>query len=205
MDPEGSLIAPHEPNAKFHEFQVEGIGYAFLPRNCSQNDIVDKWLKSNDKTTFDYARRLIREEGLLVGGSSGAVLWGALQIAKSLNLDSSKRIVCVFADSVRNYITKFLNDDWLLERGFLDQGIYDQKYIEEPNQLYGGESKIADLNLKEVKPITMDFTVKQALKEFQNQRLDCVFIVDFYKILFRNLIKLVANYQCRRQARRSNL
>ncbi len=113
---------------------------------------MDEWFKSQDKSSFYYARRLIIEEGLLVGGSSGAVLWAALGLAKSLNLDANKRIVCIFPDSVRNYITKFLNDDWLLEKGLLDQSEYDLKYIVEPNQLYGGEAKIFELNLKEVKP-----------------------------------------------------
>lgn len=131
-------------------------------------------MKSNDKNTFNYARRIIREEGLLVGGSSGAVLWAAIEVAKNLNLDSNARIVCVFADSVRNYITKFLNDDWLLEKGLMDQSEYDLKYLAEPNHLYGEDSKISELYLKEIKAISKDFKVKDVLNEFKIQGADYV-------------------------------
>ncbi len=83
--------------------------------------------------------------------------------------------MCVFADSIRNYISKFVNDDWLLERGLIGQSDYDLKYIKEPDVcLFGGELKICELNLKEVKAISKDFEVKNVLKEFQNQRVDFV-------------------------------
>lgn len=111
---------------------------------------------------------------MLVGGSSGAVLWAAIQLAKTLNLDSKTRIVCLFADSVRNYITKFLNDDWLLERGLINQKVYDQKYIDEPNKLYGENRKIFELNLKEIKAISADSKVNEVLNEFKIQRTDYV-------------------------------
>lgn len=65
------------------------------------------------------ARRLIREEGLLCGGSAGAAVWGAIQAAKDLK--EGQRCVVILADSVRNYMTKFLNDDWMVERGFIEQ------------------------------------------------------------------------------------
>jgi len=174
VDPEGSLIAPHSPEKIFHNFYVEGIGYAFLPRFCSQDNIVDKWLKSNDKSTFHYARRLICEEGLLVGGSSGALLWGALEIAKNFNLDSNKRIVSIFADTVRNYTTKILNDDWLLEKDLIDQEEYDKKYIEKPNRLFGDNEKIGQLGLKELEPINIENNVRNAIEEFQRQNIDYV-------------------------------
>ena len=65
------------------------------------------------------ARRLIREEGLLCGGSSGTAMVGALKVAKSLK--AGQRVVVLLPDSVRNYMTKFLNDDWMKRMGFMDE------------------------------------------------------------------------------------
>jgi len=64
------------------------------------------------------SRRLIREEGLLVGGSSGTVLYGALEIAKECK--GGERIVIILADGVRNYMSKFLSPQWMQDQGFGD-------------------------------------------------------------------------------------
>jgi len=66
------------------------------------------------------ARRLIREEGLLCGGSSGSAMYCAIQAAKDFGLTAGQRVVVMMPDSVRNYMTKFLNDDWMKERSLLD-------------------------------------------------------------------------------------
>lgn len=114
IDPEGSILSGGEPGPPY---LVEGIGYDFIPQ-VLENARVDEYLQSNDRNSFHYARRLIREEGMLVGGSSGAVLWGALEIAKRCK--GGERIVALFGDSVRNYLSKFLLDDWMREHGLLD-------------------------------------------------------------------------------------
>lgn len=75
------------------------------------------WIKTKDSDSFLLARQLIKDEGLLCGGSSGAALSAALQIAKDLPAD--KRVVVVLPDGIRNYMTKFVSDLWMESRNFL--------------------------------------------------------------------------------------
>jgi len=75
------------------------------------------WIKTEDHESLKAARELIGKEGLLCGGSSGAALAAALKIAKDLPAD--KRLVVLLPDSIRNYMTKFVSDQWMEARGFL--------------------------------------------------------------------------------------
>ena len=88
-------------------YKVEGIGYDFIP-DVLDRSLVDLWIKTDDPESFHYARRLIREEGLLCGGSSGSVMAAAIRAAKELHLTEHQRMVIVLSDSVRNYMSKFL-------------------------------------------------------------------------------------------------
>lgn len=112
VDPYGSILGG---GSEIHSYHVEGIGYDFFP-DVLDNTLVDQYIKVADQEAFTYARRLIREEGLLVGGSSGAAVWGALQAAKNLRKDQT--CVVLLPDSIRNYLSKFINDNWMKERGF---------------------------------------------------------------------------------------
>ena len=121
VDPLGSILAePPELNTAAGSYKVEGIGYDFIPRVLDRT-LVDKWYKSDDKESFILARKLIKEEGLLVGGSSGTALYGALEAIKELNIGEGKRVVILLPDSVRNYMTKYLNNDWMYENGFITE------------------------------------------------------------------------------------
>jgi cystathionine beta-synthase len=81
--------------------------------------IIDEWVKTTDKPSFVMSRRLIREEGLLCGGSSGTAMYAAIEYCKKNKIGAGKRVVVLLPDSVRNYMTKFLNDDWMIDNGFM--------------------------------------------------------------------------------------
>ena len=113
VDPEGSILAgPGE----IKSYKVEGIGYDFIP-DVLDRRLVDRWFKSNDRDSFIVARQLIRQEGLLVGGSSGAAVWAAMQVCREL--PAGKRVVVILPDSIRNYLTKFVDDRWMRQQGFM--------------------------------------------------------------------------------------
>ena len=80
---------------------MEGIGYDFVP-SVLDRDVVDVWLKTTDKESFQMARRLIREEGLLCGGSSGANVDAAMRVAKDLK--EGQNCVVILPDGIRNYM-----------------------------------------------------------------------------------------------------
>lgn len=95
----------------------------------------------------------------------------AIKIAKDLPAD--KRVVVILVDSVRNYMTKFLNDDWMLENQFLEQSIYDERYFSQ-NKYFGDDKPISSLQLPEVTPVKPANTVSEILKAFETQKVKCV-------------------------------
>jgi cystathionine beta-synthase len=110
-DPEGSLYSgPIAP------YKVEGVGEDFMPGTMDIK-IVDQIVQVTDKQSFVMARRLAREEGILVGGSSGMALHAAVEVARDRGPDDV--IVVLFPDTGRNYLSKFFNDEWMRQNGFM--------------------------------------------------------------------------------------
>ena len=125
VDPVGSLLAKgmyndgSETQDREQAYHVEGTGYDFVPEVCDRG-IVDDWVKTEDGPSLMTARELIRTEGLLCGGSSGATTWAAMQAVQGKTLlgrvqplRHNQRCVILLPDSTRNYMTKFLSDDWM--------------------------------------------------------------------------------------------
>jgi len=119
VDPEGSILSLPESLNKTDVtfYEVEGIGYDFLP-TVLDRDVVDKWYKSNDKESLPLARRINAEEGILSGGSSGAALSIALKAVKDYDLKEGQKCVVILPDGIRNYMTKFVSDNWMEARYF---------------------------------------------------------------------------------------
>lgn len=112
-DPYGSILGGGD---EVHPYHVEGIGYDFFPK-ILDNSIVDEYVKVNDKDTFKIARSLIRDEGLLIGGSCGTATFAALEAAKSLK--KGQNCLVILPDGIRNYMRKFVSDEWMKENDLL--------------------------------------------------------------------------------------
>ncbi|CAH0559953.1 unnamed protein product [Brassicogethes aeneus] len=155
VDPEGSMLAQPETLNKSGFFEVEGIGHDFIPKVLDRS-LVDFWIKSVDKDALNMCRELIKEEGLLCGMSSGAVMCAALKAAKNLN--ENQRVVAFFGDSIRNYMTKFMVDNWMIARD----------YIPCPNtkNLWWWDKKITDIPIHNVNIVSEKSTIQDAINCF---------------------------------------
>ena len=119
VDPEGSVFYDYFKTGKLikpHVYKVEGIGEDMLVK-ALDFDVIDDIIQVNDKESFIMARRLAREEGMFVGGSSGAAVVAAYKVAK--NLDRDKTIVVILPDTGSRYLSKIFNDDWMRKNNFL--------------------------------------------------------------------------------------
>ncbi|MBI90145.1 MAG: cystathionine beta-synthase [Candidatus Marinimicrobia bacterium] len=111
-DPIGSILGG---GSEVKSYQIEGIGYDFFP-DVLDNSLIDKYVKTEDEESFIMARKLIQKEGLMCGGSSGSAMVAALKSAAQLNDD--QKCLVILPDGIRNYMTKFPNDQWMKDQGY---------------------------------------------------------------------------------------
>ncbi len=119
IDPVGSIFYDYfyfKKMVKPAPYLIEGLGDEFLIK-CVDFTVIDDMYKVSDKTSFQYTRELVKQEGILAGGSSGAAIWGALKLAESLKKPA--RIVTIFPDSASRYLSTIFNDKWMKKKGFL--------------------------------------------------------------------------------------
>ncbi len=125
IDTYGSVFKKYHETGIFDENEIypyitEGIGEDILPKNVDFS-VIDKFEKVTDKDAAVYQRRLAKEEGIFVGNSAGSAIKGLLQLKEHLTEDDV--VVVLFHDHGSRYVGKMFNDDWMRERGFLDEEI----------------------------------------------------------------------------------
>ena len=111
-DPEGSIYSAACED-EIHQYRVEGVGEDFWPETLDR-EVVDRYVMVDDRQSFDMARRVVRSEGLLVGGSGGMAVHAAAEVAAE---DTGKLVVVLLPDSGRGYLSKIWNEEWLAEHG----------------------------------------------------------------------------------------
>jgi cystathionine beta-synthase len=112
-DIEGSILSGGTPKA----WKVEGIGEDFVPSTLNAH-VIDEWIRVSDAESFFNARKVAREEGILLGGSSGTALTAAFKYAMRCSVDDEVVVLC--PDTGRNYLSKMYDDFWMAQNGFLD-------------------------------------------------------------------------------------
>jgi cystathionine beta-synthase len=116
VDPEGSIYTA-ESDEEVTSYLIEGVGEDFWPAAFDPS-VVDEYEMVGDKEAFLMARRVVREEGIFVGGSGGMALVGALRSAARY---PDELVVVVIPDSGRNYISKIFDDEWMASKGMLEE------------------------------------------------------------------------------------
>lgn len=175
-DPQGSILALPESLNEEHinlPYKVEGIGYDFIPEVLAR-DAVDKWYKTDDQESFYLARRLISEEGLLVGGSSGSAMAAMLKAVKDYGFKKGDVVVVILPDSIRSYLSKFADDDWLAANNLLP--VAGQETTPSvPNgdaaDPYAGAT-IASLRLKPVTSVSATASCSEAVETMRDKGFD---------------------------------
>ena len=170
VDVQGSII--HDPeHAPPCVYKTEGPGNnSIVPRAC-YTDLVDKWFVTSDHESFHMARRVIRNEGLLVGGSAGSVISAAVQLCKTLPAD--KRVLCMLPDGIKNYLTKFLSDRWMIQNG----------YMKEVETAPVAGKTLRDLHLNSVEVCQSSLSVRQVLDFMKDKRVSDVPVLDGERIV----------------------
>lgn len=181
-DPHGSILAQpvslNEEHAN-EPYKVEGIGYDFVP-GVLDRPLVDRWYKTADKESFRYARHLIAEEGLLVGGSSGSAIAAMVQAVKDFNFCKDDVVVVILPDSIRSYLTKFADDDWLAANDLLPSPLSQSISLSpnssevappEPKDPFSG-AHVRSLRLKPITTVLSNASCEAAIEIMRDRGFD---------------------------------
>jgi cystathionine beta-synthase len=173
VDPVGSVFFEYKRSGKFPKlmktYKVEGVGEDFIPSTIDFQ-YIDEVIQVEDKECFLTARRFVREEGLLIGGSSGMAMWAALQITTKLK---SGMVVVILPDSGKSYLSKMYNDDWMRQNGFLS--------LDNKERIVSNLLKIRKTpKLLQVKPRD---TVSTAIRLMKKYDISQVPVIDQQKLL----------------------
>ena len=127
VDPVGSILYELHRSGRYtkaESYKVEGIGEDFLP-STTDLSVIDSVVQVNDRESLLMTRRLVREEGIFCGGSSGSAVAGAIKYAREHNLGPDHMVVVILPDSGSRYLSKVFDDDWMRENGFLERSWVD--------------------------------------------------------------------------------
>ncbi len=162
-DPEGSILSGDIPRP----YKVEGIGEDFIPKTFDRQ-MVDEMIRVSDRDSFNMARRLAREEGLLVGGSAGTAMTAALKYAQRLT--EPRTIVVLLPDTGRNYLTKIFSDRWMQENGYWEPSVQDKAAV----RAVLGEKR----QLSEIIFVSPDDTLQKAIDLFHRFNISQLPVLD---------------------------
>jgi cystathionine beta-synthase len=183
IDTYGSVFKKYHETGEFDEKEIypyitEGIGEDILPKNVDFS-VIDHFEKVSDKDGAVMARRLAKEEGLFLGYSAGSAFAGLLQMKEQLTKDDV--VVVLIHDHGTRYIGKLFNDDWMRDRGFLEDELKVKDVI----------SKKTD---KEFLSITKDITVREAFKMMKNRDISQMPVMEGDEIIGSITETTVLNY-----------
>ncbi|XP_047033982.1 cysteine synthase-like [Helicoverpa zea] len=166
-EPEGSTLFIKK--GKPHSSLVEGIGGTWAPTVLDKS-VVDHVEMVTDQESFMMARELSRKEGLLCGGSSGSAMCAAIKAIKALDIGEGKRVVVILPDGIRNYMTKFVSDQWMEAHHFIEPPQYTMNWWTHP---------ISELHLDRTYPkLNKTCTCSQALEAMKATNVNIAVIVD---------------------------
>ncbi|MGM0478999.1 MAG: pyridoxal-phosphate dependent enzyme [Bacteroidota bacterium] len=150
IDSYGSVFKKYHETGEFDENEIypyvtEGIGEDILPKNVDFS-VIDRFEKVTDKDAANYTRKLAREEGIFVGNSAGAAIKGVMQLGDEIKEDDM--VVVLFHDHGSRYVGKIFNDDWMRDRGFLEEDHKTaedliQEHIDKPMVTLGVEELVS--------------------------------------------------------------